>query len=135
MLNPRLQSTPSEDDELLSALSLYTRHPNPSFTSDNQKRLLAAVLKPKHDNVIAVLPTGSGKSIAIFAPPLVEKEGISVVITPHSALRRQLAAQATQLGIPHLVWNVRNQPDSPDPQRVRLVIMLSDEFATSESKQ
>jgi len=135
MLNPSFRFTPPQDDELLSILSLYTRRPNPSFTSDNQKRLLCAVLKPKHDNVIAVLPTGSGKSIAIFAPTLVEKEGISVVITPHSALRRQLAAQATQLGIPHLVWNARNQPDSPDRQRVRLVIMISDEFATTESRK
>lgn len=81
-----------------------------------------------------MLPTGSGKSIAIFAPVLAETTGISVVITPHCALRQQLADQATTFGIRHLVWNRRSQSDSPDPNRVRLIIMISDEFATAEAQ-
>jgi superfamily II DNA helicase RecQ len=130
-----LQSTGPDDAELLSVLSRYTGRSDSTFTSNSQKDLLRAVLHPQHDHIIAVLPTGSGKSIAIFAPPLAETRGVSVVITSHCALRRQLASQAKVLGISHLVWNARNQPDSPRPCDVRLVIMISDEFASDEAKQ
>lgn len=123
-----------EDEELLSVLSRYTGKPDPSFTSENQKNLLRAVLKPKYANVIAILPTGSGKSIAIFAPILAEETGVSVVITPHCALRQQLADQAKAFGICHLVWNQRNESNAPDQHRVRLVIMISDDFATEEAQ-
>ena len=121
--------------ELFSVLSRYTRRNDCSFTCDNQKKLLRAVLDPQHDYIIAVLPTGSGKSIAIFAPPLAETRGVSVVITSHCALRSQLAHQAKDLGIPHLVWNTRNQQGSPRPCDVRLVIMISDEFVSDEAKR
>ena len=121
--------------ELLAILSLYTGRYGSSFTSENQKGLLRAVLSPApHNGILAILPTGAGKSIAIFAPALAEASGISVVITPYCALRRQLADQATALGIHHLVWNKRNDPDSPDLQSVRLVIMISDEFVHPESQ-
>ena len=122
------------DVELLSILSLYTGRHGSSFTSDNQKRLLCAALDLKQAIVLAILPTGSGKSIAIFGPVLAETDGVSVVITPYCALRRQLADQATALGIHHLLWNRRNDPESPDRQSVRLVIMVSDEFASEESQ-
>ena len=129
------QPTGPDDAELLSILSRYTRRDGCSFTSDNQKELLRAILNPQHDFIIAVLPTGSGKSVAIFAPPLSENSGVSVVITSHCALRRQLANQAKELGIRHLVWNTRNQPGSPRPCDVRLVIMISDEFASEEARE
>lgn len=129
------QSPGPDDAELHSILSRYTGRDDSSFTCDNQKNLLRAVLNPEHDYIIAVLPTGSGKSIAIFAPPLAENRGISVVITSHCALRSQLARQAKDLSIPHLVWNARNQPDSPRPSEVRLVIMITDEFVSDEAKR
>jgi len=128
------QSTLS-DAELHSILSLYTGRLGSSFTSENQKSLLRAVLDPKQENIIAILPTGSGKSIAIFAPVLVETSGITVVITSHCALRRQLADQAASFSINHLVWNRRNHASSPDRQSVRLVIMLSDELVSPEAQQ
>jgi len=71
--------------------------------------------------------------MAIFAPVLVETSGITVVITSHCALRRQLADQATGFCINHLVWSKRNDPGSPDRQNVRLVVMISDEFGGPEA--
>lgn len=89
----------------------------------------------KHESVIAVLPTGAGKSVAIFAPLLVESTGISVVITCYTALRRQLAEQARSFGIRHLVWSDRELPGSPNRTSVRLVIMITDDVVNSEAQQ
>src|SRR5882757_8966752 len=97
----------SDEDRLLQILQLYTRRPGSTFTSNNQRLLLHSILTGKRQSIIAVLPTGSGKSIAIFGPILAETEGVSVVITCYAALRRQLAEQARSFGIKHLVWSDR----------------------------
>jgi superfamily II DNA helicase RecQ len=122
------------DDTLHRVLSLYTGRPKSTFTSDNQRLLLQAALTGKPDNVVAVLPTGSGKSIAIFGPLLIEKEGVSIVITCYTALRCQLAEQARSFGIKYLVWGDRNLPNSPDRTSVQLVIMITDDVSTDEGK-
>lgn len=85
--------------------------------------------------MIAILPTGSGKSAAIFGPPLAESKGVTVVVTSYTALRRQLAQQATSFGIRHLVWSERNTSDSLDLASVRLVIMIIDDLSTSDALQ
>lgn len=119
---------------MLHTLSLYTKQSGSTFTSDNQRVLLQAALNGNHDNVIAVLPTGAGKSVAIFGPVLAESYGISIVITCYAALRRQLAQQAKSFGIKHLVWSDRHLVDSPDPSSVRLVIMITDDIFKEEAK-
>ena len=127
-------SVPSDNDVLLQTLSLYTRRLNPTFTSENQRLLLEEVLKARHENILAVLPTGAGKSIAIFGPLLVQSTGLSVVITPYTALRYQLTEQAKAFDIKHLVWSQRNTSGSPYPLSVRLVIMIADDLFTEEAK-
>ena len=131
---PTTFSTTSDEDTLLQILSLYTRRPESTFTSDNQRLLLRASLVGDHNSVIAVLPTGSGKSIAIFGPLLVESSGISLVITCYTALRRQLAEQARSFGIKYLVWSERNLPGSPDRTSVQLVIMITDDVSTEDGR-
>ena len=120
---------------LHEVLSLYTGRPGSTFTSQQQENLLRAVLEGKAETIIAILPTGSGKSAAIFGPPLAESEGVTVVVTCYTALRRQLAQQAASYGIRHLVWNKRNEPDSPNPASVRLVIMITDDLSTADALQ
>lgn len=135
---PSLSTPPSSaawgDDRLCQVLSLYTKRPGSVFTSDNQRRLLLEVLMGKHESIIAVLPTGAGKSIAIFGPVLAESEGVTIVITCYTALRRQLAEQARSFGIAHLVWSERNLPDSPDRTSVSLVIMITDDIFTEDAQ-
>ena len=123
----------SKDQRLLQILSRYTGRPNPSFTSQNQRDLLCGVLEAEYDSIIAVLPTGSGKSIAIFGPILGESSGVSIVITPFVALRRQLADQAAALGITHLVWS-NETSRNVDPLSVRLVIMITDNVSCTEAQ-
>jgi superfamily II DNA helicase RecQ len=122
------------DDRLLQVLSLYTKRSGSVFTSDNQRRLLLEVLTGEHESIIAVLPTGAGKSIAIFGPVLAENDGITIVITCYTALRRQLAEQARSFGIKHLVWSDRNLPNSPNRTSVNLVIMITDDIFSDDAK-
>lgn len=115
-------------------MSLYTRQKNPTFTCENQRRLLQEVLQAERESVLAILPTGSGKSLAIFGPTLNETAGVSVVITPFTALRRQLAEQARAFGIKLLVWSDRKSEGSLSPLSARLVIMITDDVYTDDAK-
>lgn len=129
---PNSTSSAASDDDTLMALSLYTRRRSPTFTSDNQRSLLGAVLNGRPECVIAVLPTGSGKSIAIFGPILVESSGITIVITPYTALRSQLAEQAHSFGIKFLNWC--NRHENPNLTSMRLVIMITDDFFSNDAQ-
>ena len=140
LLQPMTTSTAAlvpGDLELLRILSLYTGRPGSTFTSENQKLLLSALLKNEYESVLAVLPTGSGKSIAIFGPILARNTGqdsVSVVITCYTALRRQLAEQARAFGIKFLLWNERSVDGSPSCTSVQLVIMITDDVYQEEAK-
>ncbi len=61
-----------------------------------QDKIIAAVMN-KHD-VVAILPTGGGKSVCFQVPALMQ-EGICLVITPLIALMQDQVKQLKQLGI------------------------------------
>lgn len=61
-----------------------------------QDQIIDAVVK-KHD-VVAILPTGGGKSVCFQVPALMQ-EGICLVITPLIALMQDQVKQLKQLGI------------------------------------
>ncbi len=61
-----------------------------------QDQIIDAVIK-KHD-VVAILPTGGGKSVCFQVPALMQ-EGICLVITPLIALMQDQVKQLKQLGI------------------------------------
>jgi superfamily II DNA helicase RecQ len=96
--------------------------------------LLQEILRNKVGNIIAVLPTGSGKSLAIFGPLLAGTTGVSVVITCYAALRRQLAEQARGFGIKYLLWNERNLDGRPSCTDVQLVIMITDDMYRPDAR-
>jgi ATP-dependent DNA helicase RecQ len=61
-----------------------------------QDKIIEAVMN-KHD-VVAILPTGGGKSVCFQVPALMQ-EGICLVITPLIALMQDQVKQLKQLGI------------------------------------
>lgn len=62
-----------------------------------QEKIIEAVLQKK--DVLAILPTGGGKSLC-FQVPALAIEGICLVITPLIALMQDQVKQLKQLGIP-----------------------------------
>jgi ATP-dependent DNA helicase RecQ len=61
-----------------------------------QEEILAAILRGK--DVLAVMPTGSGKSLCFQLPPIV-REGLTLVVSPLIALMRDQVAQLRELGV------------------------------------
>jgi superfamily II DNA helicase RecQ len=76
--------------------------------------------------IIAVMPTGSGKSVLFMLPAWVEPGGVSIVVVPLKALRKDMVHRCEQIGIQCAVWDGKNQPDSAS------IILVTPEKATSE---
>jgi ATP-dependent DNA helicase RecQ len=86
-----------------------------------QGEIIAAVLDGR--DVLAVMPTGSGKSLCYQLPALL-RDGVTVVVSPLIALMRNQVAQLCGYGIAAAALNSAN-----DPSENRLVL---DRIARSE---
>src|SRR5919205_2879325 len=67
-----------------------------------QQEILAAVLAG--EDVLAVMPTGSGKSMCYQLPALVD-EALTVVVSPLIALMRDQVRQMASVGVPAATLN------------------------------
>jgi ATP-dependent DNA helicase RecQ len=73
-----------------------------------QEEILSAILDG--EDVLAVMPTGSGKSLLFQLPPIV-REGLTLVVSPLIALMRDQVAQLRELGIEAAALNSSTEPD------------------------
>jgi superfamily II DNA helicase RecQ len=61
------------------------------------------VLRAVYDGVspiLAIMPTGSGKSLAFILPASYEFSGTTIVVTPLLALQQDMLRRTTKLSIP-----------------------------------
>lgn len=65
-----------------------------------QKEIIQKVID--QENVLGIMPTGSGKSICYQLPSLL-LDGITVVVSPLISLMKDQVDAANQLGIPPLL--------------------------------
>src|SRR5580692_3478172 len=72
-----------------------------------QGEIIAAVLNGR--DVLAVMPTGSGKSLCYQLPALL-RDGLTIVVSPLIALMRNQVAQLCGYGIPAAALNSANDP-------------------------
>jgi ATP-dependent DNA helicase RecQ len=72
-----------------------------------QAEIVAAVLAGR--DVLAVMPTGSGKSLCYQLPALV-REGLTIVVSPLIALMRNQVAQLCGYGVAAAALNSTNDP-------------------------
>ena len=80
-----------------------------------QEDVLAATLEGK--DVLAVMPTGSGKSLCFQLPPIV-RGGLTLVVSPLIALMRDQVAQLRELGVEAASLN--SSSDADERRRVAL---------------
>jgi ATP-dependent DNA helicase RecQ len=73
-----------------------------------QEEIVRAVLSG--EDVLAVMPTGAGKSL-LFQLPAIAREGLTIVVSPLIALMRDQVAQLTRLGIEAGSLNSTNDAD------------------------
>jgi ATP-dependent DNA helicase RecQ len=72
-----------------------------------QGEIVAAILEGR--NVLAVMPTGSGKSLCYQLPALV-RDGLTIVVSPLIALMRNQVAQLCGYGVAAAALNSANDP-------------------------
>jgi ATP-dependent DNA helicase RecQ len=73
-----------------------------------QSEILTAILDGR--DVLAVMPTGSGKSLCYQLPALV-RDGLTIVVSPLIALMRNQVAQLRGYGVAAAALNSANDPD------------------------
>jgi ATP-dependent DNA helicase RecQ len=76
-----------------------------------QSEIIAAVLAGR--DVLAVMPTGSGKSLCYQLPAIVDG-GLTVVVSPLIALMRDQVGQMASLGVEAATLNSHNDPRETD---------------------
>lgn len=74
-----------------------------------QEECLQAIVQ-RRLRVLAVMATGTGKSMLFMLPASVSPGGVTVVIAPLNALRDSLQDRCDQLGIPCAKWDGRRPP-------------------------
>ncbi len=84
-----------------------------------QEEIVAAVLSG--EDVLAVMPTGSGKSLC-FQLPALAREGLTLVVSPLIALMRDQVAQLGELGVSAAALNSATEPS----ERQRITRALRD---------
>lgn len=69
----------------------------------NQERVVRAIVNG-HSPIVQIMGTGGGKSLSFMLPAFCSPDGVTVVITPLTALRTDLDARCRKAGIASQVW-------------------------------
>jgi superfamily II DNA helicase RecQ len=80
--------------------------------------------------VVAVMPTGGGKSLLFMLPAWAEQGGTTVVVIPLIALRGDMMQRCKSLGILCAAWEGRRPPDAAAVVLVTPESAVGEEFAT-----
>ena len=91
------------------------------FKSEEQRNLIAAVMERKRD-VVAIIPTGGGKSAAFEVPAAVEEGFQTIVIVPFVSLLKDIMQRVQKYGIPVTQWDAKQ--DWPTLRKAKLVMVV-----------
>ncbi|EXM14239.1 hypothetical protein FOTG_17350 [Fusarium oxysporum f. sp. vasinfectum 25433] len=92
-----------EEDIIIRALRAVLRNNNARFRSPQQEeavRQAAAQQSP----LVAVLPTGGGKSLVFMVPAMLASAGVTIVVAPYAELKRQLVQRCVDAGLDCKPW-------------------------------
>ena len=90
-----------------------------------QQPTIEAIMKGESP-VIAVMPTGGGKSITFMLPASCGHGGVSIVVVPLIALRQDMRQRCQRMRITCVEWSSRRPPESAS------VVLVTPESAVSE---
>jgi RecQ family ATP-dependent DNA helicase len=94
-----------------------------------QKEAIDTIVAGK-SHVVAVMPTGAGKSMLFMLPAWAEQGGTTVVVVPLIALRGDMMQRCRKLGILCAEWDSRRPPDAAAVVLVTPESAVREEFAT-----
>ncbi|CAG8359639.1 unnamed protein product, partial [Penicillium salamii] len=86
--------------------------------------------------IVAVMPTGGGKSVLFMLPAWVSgRAGLTIVVVPLVSLRGDMQERCRRLEIPCAVWDPRHPPDGASIVLVTPESIDSDAFADFVTRQ
>ncbi|OGE46603.1 hypothetical protein PENARI_c169G02057, partial [Penicillium arizonense] len=85
--------------------------------------------------VVAVIPTGGGKSLLFMLPAWISPRGVTVVVVPLIALRGDMVHRCRQLGISCVAWESRRPADQASIVLVTLESAITEDFMTFLNRQ
>lgn len=94
-----------------------------------QQETMAAIVAGESP-IVAVMPTGGGKSLLFMLPAWAEQGGTTVVVIPLIALRGDMMRRCKALGISCAAWEGRRPPDAAAVVLVTPESAVGEEFAT-----
>src|SRR5271156_5512797 len=105
-LRHRRRWTMEEAQDQLEALY----GPGATYRSPGQRTLIEHILAGDGE-IVAVLATNEGKSLAFLLPPRLRGAGTTVVVVPLVALRQDLVRRCAELGVQFAVWDEATAAD------------------------
>lgn len=88
----------------LYQLRTFLKNPTAQFTCPEQAALLELMVL-REESVLAVLGTGSGKTLVILLQAALQKDLVTIVILPLSTLHEDLKKRAASLGVGYSQWS------------------------------
>jgi hypothetical protein len=75
-----------------------------------QEAALRAIIHGDEAFILAIIPTGGGKSLLFMLPAVVSQDGVTIVIVPMVALRQDMCERSNEKGIPCAEWDGKRPP-------------------------
>jgi superfamily II DNA helicase RecQ len=88
---------------ILQKLKQFLHNPDASFKSLEQAHAVARIMSREED-LLAVLPTGGGKSLLFMLPAFVEEITVTVVVLPLVSLTKDMQRRCTLGGMTWTTW-------------------------------
>jgi superfamily II DNA helicase RecQ len=117
------------DEYLLGLLRTVLKKNDATFTCPEQRDMIRHVLAGAR-NMVVILPTGSGKSMAWLIPAIIPSDKVSVVIVPYQSLLQDHIKEAKERQIRFHHWKA----DDKDIQQAK-VVFVAMESVISKSFQ
>lgn len=112
---------PWSSEALLTGLRQLFNNESMAWRTPEQEQTLVTIMLWV-DQVVAILPTGAGKSLCFMLPCTLPGAGVTVLIVPLVALRSNMLQRLDQLRIEYLEW-------SPGERTEAALVVVSAEAA------
>ena len=112
----------SSEALLEGARKLYS-NPQAGWKSPEQEQALTTIMSWT-EQVVAILPTGAGKSLLFMLPCTLPDAGITILVVPLVSLYGDMLRRVNELRIDHLEWR-------PGESREAALVLVSVEAASS----
>jgi len=91
-------------EDVLIALRRLFRDPAAQFRSDIQRRMVETVAS-RYPEVVVILQTGGGKSLAFMVPPFLPQSQTTVVVMPLVVLKQDIVRRFQEAHIQYSIWS------------------------------